>query len=102
MEGTIAPGGKVVDFPYRRRFHPSGKIPGMNSPEAEAEHLRKQLVDAACCVMEAHDKSEHAITGELPGGNRILIEIAILPPLESPAPAIPPAEWLAVAVDSPG
>jgi hypothetical protein len=44
--------------------------------------LHKDLVDAACCLMEQVHGTEHSILEALPGGNRLSIEIAILPPME--------------------
>jgi hypothetical protein len=52
----------------------------MSNPQSEKLH--KDLVDAACCLMETLPHTEHSILEALPGGNRLSIEIAILPPVE--------------------
>jgi hypothetical protein len=66
----------------------------MNRGNIEALH--RELVDAACRLMEEVAASEHSILEGLPGGNRLLVEIAILPPAaefdEGARAARPPSE----------
>jgi len=46
------------------------------------QDLHKNLVDAACSILEHFNAKEHTILEGLEGGNRLSIEIAILPPAE--------------------
>ena len=44
--------------------------------------LTREIVEAACRLMERLKDSEHAVFEGLPDGNRLSIEIAVLPPVD--------------------